>query len=76
MTLVEKQQLQKMIQELPPRNLERVVEIIRRNKPIDRYSRDEIHVDLEKEVFHSYYSFRVYDVQNWNGFFFKRKFSQ
>lgn len=50
MTLVEKQQLRKMIQELPPRNLDRVVEIIQRNKPIDRYSRDEIHVDLEKEV--------------------------
>lgn len=50
MTLVEKQQLRKMIQELPPRNLDRVVEIIQRNKTIDRYSRDEILVDLEKEV--------------------------
>lgn len=51
MTLAEKQQLQKLIQDLPPRNLDRVVEIIQRNKPIDgRPSNNEIYVDLENEV--------------------------
>ncbi|KAL6960503.1 hypothetical protein U1Q18_038266 [Sarracenia purpurea var. burkii] len=49
MTLSEKQQLQKLIKKLPPRNLDRVVEIIRRNKPPGKYFFDEIHVDLEKE---------------------------
>ena len=50
MTLPEKQQLQRLIQKLPPRNLDRVVEIIRRDKPFGRYSSDEIYVDLEKEA--------------------------
>ncbi|XP_058186475.1 uncharacterized protein LOC131303563 [Rhododendron vialii] len=49
MTLSEKQQLQKLIQKLPPRNLDRVVEIIQRNKPSGKYSSGTIHVDLEKE---------------------------
>lgn len=49
MTLSEKQQLQKFIQKLPPRNLDRVVEIIQRNKPSGEYSSGKIHVDLEKE---------------------------
>ncbi|XP_057492052.1 uncharacterized protein LOC130777664 isoform X2 [Actinidia eriantha] len=49
MTLTEKQQLQRLIQKLPPRNLDRVVEIIRRDTPFERYSSDEIYVDLEKE---------------------------
>ncbi|KAI8533556.1 hypothetical protein RHMOL_Rhmol10G0020000 [Rhododendron molle] len=50
MTLSEKQQLQKLIQKLPPRNLDRVVEIIQRNKPSGKYSSGTIHVDLEKEA--------------------------
>lgn len=50
MTLSEKQQLQKFIQKLPPRNLDRVVEIIQRNKPSGEYSSGKIHVDLEKEA--------------------------
>ncbi|CAL5370487.1 unnamed protein product [Camellia sinensis] len=49
MTLSEKQQIQKPIQKLPPRNLDHVVEIIQHNKPSGKYSSDEIHVDLEKE---------------------------
>ncbi|THG23381.1 hypothetical protein TEA_006473 [Camellia sinensis var. sinensis] len=43
MTLSEKQQLRKLIQKLPPRNLDRVVEIIQCNKPFGKYSADEIH---------------------------------
>ncbi|KAK6155244.1 hypothetical protein DH2020_009492 [Rehmannia glutinosa] len=50
MTLAEKQQLRKSIQNLPPRNLDRVVEIIGRNKPSDKDSCDELHVDLDKMV--------------------------
>lgn len=50
MTLSEKQQLQKLIQKLPPRNLDRVVEIIERNKPSGKYSSGKIHIDLEKEA--------------------------
>ncbi|KAL6551448.1 hypothetical protein OROGR_007602 [Orobanche gracilis] len=47
MTLAEKQQLRRSIQNLPPRNLDRVVEIIGSSKPpSDKYSRDEVHVDL------------------------------
>ncbi|KAL3526361.1 hypothetical protein ACH5RR_011017 [Cinchona calisaya] len=49
MTLTEKQQLRKLIQNLPSRNLERVVEIIRRSRPSATYSCDEIPVDLEEE---------------------------
>lgn len=49
MTRREKQQLQKMIQKLPPKNLERAVEIIQRGKLPEIHS-DEIHVNLEKEV--------------------------
>ncbi|KAA8530165.1 hypothetical protein F0562_004874 [Nyssa sinensis] len=49
MTLAEKQQLQKLIQKLPPRNLDRVVEIVQHSKPSRKYSCDEIHIDLEKE---------------------------
>lgn len=49
MTLTEMQQLQKLIQKLPPRNLDRVVEIIQRNKPLVTHSSDIIHEDLEEE---------------------------
>ena len=50
MTLTEKQQLRKLIQKLPPKNLDRVVEIIQNGKLAEPQSRDEIFVDLEKEV--------------------------
>lgn len=49
MVLAEKKQLQKMIKGLPRENLDRVAELIERNKPADERSDDEIHVDLEKE---------------------------
>ncbi|XP_057984242.1 uncharacterized protein LOC131168654 isoform X2 [Malania oleifera] len=49
MTLTEKQQLRNLIQNLPPRNLDRVVEIIQHSKPAETHSCEEIHVDLEKE---------------------------
>lgn len=41
--------LQKMIQKLPPKNLERAVEIIQRGKLSETHV-DEVHVNLEKEV--------------------------
>jgi hypothetical protein len=50
MTLTEKQQLRKLVQKLPPKNLDRIVEIIQRGKPTEAQSSDEILVDLEKEV--------------------------
>ncbi|KAL3829543.1 hypothetical protein ACJIZ3_018345 [Penstemon smallii] len=50
MTLTEKQHLRKAIQNLPRENLDHVVEIIGHNKPTDKYSSDEVHVDLEQEV--------------------------
>ncbi|XP_062105578.1 uncharacterized protein LOC133817176 [Humulus lupulus] len=46
MTVPEKNQLQKMIKELPPKNLDRVVELIAH---AEKRSHDEINVDLEKE---------------------------
>ncbi|RDX80028.1 Transcription factor GTE5, chloroplastic, partial [Mucuna pruriens] len=49
MTLPEKQQLQSLIQKLPARNLDRVVKLICRNRPVEEQSCDEIFVDLEKE---------------------------
>lgn len=49
MTLVEKQKLQNLIHNLPPQNLDRVVEIIQRGKITNVRSHSEIHVDLEKE---------------------------
>jgi len=50
MTLAEKQQLQSLIQKLPARNLVRVVELLRRNRPAEEQSCDEVIVDLETEV--------------------------
>ena len=47
LTFPEKIQLQKMIKELPPKNLDRVVELIAH---ADKSSHGEINVDLEKEV--------------------------
>ncbi|XP_031259914.1 uncharacterized protein LOC116123438 [Pistacia vera] len=49
MTLSEKHELRKMIQKLPPNNLDRVVEIVRHNKSAEPQSSDEYFVDLEKE---------------------------
>lgn len=48
MTLAEKQQLQILIQKLPPRNLDRVVEIIQHGNPTAKYSLDNVFVDLER----------------------------
>lgn len=50
MTLAEKQKLQNLIQKLPARNLDRVVELICRNRPIEEQNCDKVFVDLEKEV--------------------------
>lgn len=50
MTLGEKQQLRRLIQKLPAGNLDRVVEIVCRNRPVEEQSFDKIFVDLEKEV--------------------------
>ncbi|KAK6159214.1 hypothetical protein DH2020_006528 [Rehmannia glutinosa] len=50
MTLAEKQQLRKYIQKLPPRNLDRVVEIIERSKRSEKDSCDEMRVDLDEMV--------------------------
>ncbi|XP_016470494.2 uncharacterized protein LOC107792774 isoform X1 [Nicotiana tabacum] len=47
MTLPEKQHLRRLIRDLPPRNLDRVVEILCRGKQVESCS--EVHVDLEKE---------------------------
>ncbi|KAL8159229.1 hypothetical protein V2J09_000766, partial [Rumex salicifolius] len=49
MTRVEKQELKASIQKLPPKNLDRVAEILFRNKPSDLSSPDEVFVDLEDE---------------------------
>ncbi|KAK9734214.1 hypothetical protein RND81_04G123200 [Saponaria officinalis] len=49
MTSEEKLQLQTFIQELPTRNLDRVVEIIRLAKSSDTSPGDEIVVDLEEQ---------------------------
>lgn len=50
MTLIEKQQLRKLIQKLPVKNLDHVVQIIQHSKIAKTQSRDEIFVNLEKEV--------------------------
>lgn len=50
MTLAEKQELRKLIQHLPPKNLDRIVEIVQRSKPPDSHPCNEIYIDLEKEV--------------------------
>ncbi|KAK7338595.1 hypothetical protein VNO77_19214 [Canavalia gladiata] len=49
MTLAEKKQLQSLIQKLPAGNLDRVAEILCRNRPVKEQSCKEIFVDLEKE---------------------------
>ncbi|VFQ58569.1 unnamed protein product [Cuscuta campestris] len=49
MTLTEKQELQRMIKNLPPRNLDSVAEIIHCQGQSDAHSCNEMHIDLEKE---------------------------
>ncbi|KAL7140664.1 hypothetical protein ABFS83_08G003700 [Erythranthe nasuta] len=49
MTITEKQRLRKLIQNLPPTNLERVVEIIGHSKLSEGDSCDQVHVDLDEE---------------------------
>lgn len=47
MTLLEKQQLRKLIQKLPAKNLDRVVEIIELKNPSGNYSCEEMNIDLD-----------------------------
>lgn len=49
MTLEEKRQLQRLIKKLPPKNLDRVVEIIHPRNPLEKDSSEEIYVNLENE---------------------------
>lgn len=50
MTLAEKHQLRRLIEKLPPKNLDRVVEIIQRGKPPEKRSSHDIDVELQHEV--------------------------
>ncbi|KAK6928424.1 NET domain [Dillenia turbinata] len=61
MTPTEKQQLRFLIQKLPPRNLDRVVEIIQHSNPPETDCCDEIHVDLENQDNHTLW--RLYYCQ-------------
>ncbi|XP_043703218.1 uncharacterized protein LOC122653459 isoform X2 [Telopea speciosissima] len=49
MTITEKQKLRKLIQELPPKNLDRIVEIVLGKRPQDCRPCDEVYIDLENE---------------------------
>ncbi|WCJ30102.1 hypothetical protein M5689_011683 [Euphorbia peplus] len=49
MNSTEKQHLKKLIQKLPPKNLDRVVEIVQRGKLVGTQCSDEIFVDLEQQ---------------------------
>ncbi|GAV88090.1 hypothetical protein CFOL_v3_31514, partial [Cephalotus follicularis] len=49
MSRCEKQQLQKLIQDLPPKNLDRVLQIVGRSKRAETQSSDQFFVDLDKE---------------------------
>lgn len=49
MTFKEKEQLQKLVRELPPENLGRVVELIQ-HRTDETVPSDEIHINLDKEV--------------------------
>ncbi|XP_042480804.1 uncharacterized protein LOC122061555 [Macadamia integrifolia] len=49
MTITEKQELHKLIQELPPKELDRVVEIVHRKRPPECHPCNEVNIDLEKE---------------------------
>lgn len=58
MTLPEKHCLRKLIRDLPPKNLDRVAQIICRAKHVEKHTCSEVHVDLENEVY-IYFSFAV-----------------
>ncbi|XP_049371757.1 uncharacterized protein LOC125836608 isoform X2 [Solanum verrucosum] len=49
MTFPEKQHLRQLIRDLPPKNLDRVVQIFCRGKQVERHSCSEVYVDLENE---------------------------
>ncbi|XP_055804516.1 uncharacterized protein LOC129873441 [Solanum dulcamara] len=49
MTLPEKHHLRQLIRNLPPKNLDRVVQIFCRGKQVEKHSCSEVHVDLENE---------------------------
>ncbi|XP_010248718.1 PREDICTED: uncharacterized protein LOC104591545 isoform X2 [Nelumbo nucifera] len=49
MSLTEKQELRNLIQKMPPKNLDRIVEIVQRNKQEESHSCKEISIELEKE---------------------------
>ncbi|GAB2231253.1 hypothetical protein Droror1_Dr00027542 [Drosera rotundifolia] len=49
MTQPEKQQLLKQVKKLHPKNLDRVVEIIKRKEPTESPSSEDVFVDLEKQ---------------------------
>ncbi|XP_050380088.1 transcription factor GTE6 [Argentina anserina] len=49
MTIYEKNKLGKLIQKLPPENLDRVMEIIQNSNTAFTNSSDEVHVDLKEE---------------------------
>lgn len=50
MTFKEKEQLQKLIQELPSENIRRVAEIVIQHRTDKTDLSGEIHIDLDKEV--------------------------
>ncbi|XP_043725499.1 uncharacterized protein LOC122672057 [Telopea speciosissima] len=49
MTITEKQELHKLIQELPPKNMDRIVEIVQRKRPPADHPGNEVYIDLEEE---------------------------
>ncbi|CAL1358222.1 unnamed protein product [Linum trigynum] len=49
MTSTEKQQLQRMIRNLPPANFDRIADIVQRHKPIEAQQCEEIVVNMEQE---------------------------
>ncbi|KAI7734780.1 hypothetical protein M8C21_007086 [Ambrosia artemisiifolia] len=49
MSLEEKHQLRRLVENLDPENLDRVVQIIQRGKPPEKQARDDITVDLQNE---------------------------
>lgn len=49
MTLPEKLHLRQLIRDLPPKNLDHVVQIFCRGKQVEKHSRSDVHVDLENE---------------------------
>lgn len=59
MTFPEKQHLRQLIRDLPPKNLDRVVQIFCRGKQVERHSCSEVYVDLENEVNICYYFFAI-----------------